>query len=461
MFSRATEFFGNFRSAVSQNSFSGRVITGGAGLLLGTAYGSAIRLLSNLVLTRLLYPEAFGLMLIVNLTFVALGMLSDVGIRSAIISKRGELTDHYLDVVWTIMILRGVVLGIVAFAVAQPIALAYGEPQLFELIVIAGLAPVLGGFASPYPQVAEREVKVLRVAIWSACAQTIAIGVTLVWMWVSPSIWALAANGVVNAIAKLWLSYTMFPAKRMRIKWDSTIALELFHFGKWILLGTAFTFLGKQGDSLIISTVMPMQELGVFSIAMSFAKLIEMISEKLSWGLLFPVFSRIKSDPLADIVNRTKRLRLGIYAVCLPVVVVLVCFGQDLVDVLYDVRYERAGWMLQIISLGFGISVLSSTIVSVPLAYEHSKTHMGLQFARVIAVLGSMLVLGYAYGSVGMIWGIAVGQVIFYCVLLAATKKYGVVDLKLDLVVILLISLLAATGWTWHSNPMEMYQLPG
>ena len=65
-----------------------RVIQGGGVLMIGDLYQNLVRLAANLVMTRLLFPEAFGLMLIVNLVFTGLSMMSDLGIRIAIIVKK-------------------------------------------------------------------------------------------------------------------------------------------------------------------------------------------------------------------------------------------------------------------------------------------------------------------------------------------------------------------------------------
>ena len=51
-----------------------------------------LRLASNLLLTRLLFPEAFGLMAIVQVFITGLEMFSDAGVQSSIIqNKRGPI----------------------------------------------------------------------------------------------------------------------------------------------------------------------------------------------------------------------------------------------------------------------------------------------------------------------------------------------------------------------------------
>src|SRR5450755_4624287 len=70
----------------------------GAKALKGTvwsvgAYGSAmaIRLLSNILLSRLLVPQYFGLMALLNSTITGLTLFSDFGLApNIILSKRGD-----------------------------------------------------------------------------------------------------------------------------------------------------------------------------------------------------------------------------------------------------------------------------------------------------------------------------------------------------------------------------------
>ncbi|MCR9258135.1 MAG: oligosaccharide flippase family protein [Pseudomonadaceae bacterium] len=424
---RLRTFFGG-------ESLSARARSGGTILLLAEFYSNGLRLLSNLVMTRLLYPEAFGLMLIVNLVFSALGMLSDVGIRSAIISRKADVDEKFLNVAWTISIVRGFCLCLIAVCIAKPVAILYGSNELFGLILLAAVAPAVQGFTSPIPLLYEKKLQFFRVAIFRAAAQSLALIVTLIWLFISPSIWALAAHGIFGALFLVGFSFLLFSSGKIWWEWDRTIAKELFHFGKWVLLATALTFMGRQGDSLIVSRFLSIEMLGVFSIAITFAKLIEMVVEKLSWGLLFPLFSEVKSDQPDVFHRRLLKLRLAMYSLCFPLVVFLATLGRDVISILYDARYHQAGWMLEVLALGFGFYILTSAVNSIPLAHEDSKRHMWLQFLRVASILVSMLVGGVWFGTTGLIWGIAAGQALYYPLLQYAIRDFGIRPGYLDLV---------------------------
>ena len=103
---------------------------GGAWVLLGRMAGEALRFGTNRVLTRLLFPEAFGLMLLVNSIHKGLALFSDVGINASVIQHaRGE-EPGFLRPAWPLQALRGLLLWPVCLAAAGPLAAFYGAPEL-------------------------------------------------------------------------------------------------------------------------------------------------------------------------------------------------------------------------------------------------------------------------------------------------------------------------------------------
>ena len=65
---------------------------------VGAQFGrQGLSLVSNVVLTRLLFPEAFGLMQVVSIVLFGLTMLSDVGIVQAVIQNPRGDEKRFLD----------------------------------------------------------------------------------------------------------------------------------------------------------------------------------------------------------------------------------------------------------------------------------------------------------------------------------------------------------------------------
>ena len=131
-----------FDAASNPASLKRRVLGASSWSLAGFALSTAIRFGSSLLMTRLLIPQMFGVMAIAMLVMTGLAMFSDVGLTQNIIqSKRGG-DMAYLNTAWTIQIIRGMLLWLLAFCISLalfaanhlgliPKTSAYSDPSLF------------------------------------------------------------------------------------------------------------------------------------------------------------------------------------------------------------------------------------------------------------------------------------------------------------------------------------------
>src|SRR5262245_33278067 len=101
-----------------------RVLRAGGWTTLGLGIGHAIRFGGNLVMTRLLVPDAFGIMAVAWTVIIGLWMVSDAGIRQCIVQSRNGDAPAFLDTAWSVQILRGAILTVAALAVAGALAMA-------------------------------------------------------------------------------------------------------------------------------------------------------------------------------------------------------------------------------------------------------------------------------------------------------------------------------------------------
>ena len=219
--------------------------------LFGFGFSQALRLASNLILTRLLFPEAFGIMAMVSVFLMGLAMFSDVGVGPAIMqSKRGDDRD-FLNTAWTIQIIRGVSLWLVACALAWPMARYFGEPDLVYYLPVAALTQLALGFLPTRQETAQRHLKVGRVTLLEMATNLIGALAAIGLAWALQSVWALVISGVVAAVAQVVLYDLFLPGERNRLRWEGAAAQELIRFGKWVFLSTIAGFrhrAGGQGD---------------------------------------------------------------------------------------------------------------------------------------------------------------------------------------------------------------------
>jgi O-antigen/teichoic acid export membrane protein len=79
--------------SVAVPTLKNRVFIAGGWSVAGYGLSQAIRLGSNLLMTRLLVPDMFGLMAIAGTLMVGLAMFSDVGLRQSVVTSMAGLED--------------------------------------------------------------------------------------------------------------------------------------------------------------------------------------------------------------------------------------------------------------------------------------------------------------------------------------------------------------------------------
>jgi len=102
-------------------TLSQRVIHGSFWVFISQGLYRGLGFIRTVVLARLLAPNDFGL---VGIAFVVMSLLetfSEIGIETALIHKKGNINE-YLDIAWTIKLIRGLILFLFLFLLAPLIA---------------------------------------------------------------------------------------------------------------------------------------------------------------------------------------------------------------------------------------------------------------------------------------------------------------------------------------------------
>ena len=400
-----------------------------------TSYGAsqALRLASNLILTRLLFPEAFGLMLIVNVTLQGFQMLSDLGLGPSIIQNpRGE-EPRFLWTAWTIQIIRGAGLYLLALLLTYPLALHFGEPMLLQVFPVISLVLLIDGFASTKGPVMYRQLHLGRVAALDLGSYVLSVLVMIAGALVWKSVWPLIIGGLVYNTSCTILTHLILGGPKMRLMMDRELAHEIIRFGKWLFLSSMLAFLAGQLDKLILSYYLPLDPLGVYSIALTFSLVFLQVLQRLSSKVLFPLYAKTAREDVHYLRRQTRKVRLVLMLICLPPMWLLIAVAPELITLLYDDRYRDAGWMLQLLAIGATAQCVLYPVESVLMSVGDSYRHMLLQLIRSIVLFLCMVAGGHFYGTYGYILGFAVASVAYYPALVALVHKYRVWLPDLDL----------------------------
>lgn len=405
-----------------------RVMRSSAWTAFGYGGSQAMRLASNLILTRLLFPEAFGMMALVSVFLVGLTMFSDVGVGPSILQhKRGD-DPPFLNTAWTIQVIRGVILWIMTLALALPVAGFYGQPDLALLLPVAGISLLIHGFEPTRIETAARHLQLGRVTLLDLVAQAIGILSMVVMAWLLQSVWALVFGWIVSAIARLVLMTVYLPGPANHFRWEKDAARDLIHFGVWLFLSTACGFLVAQGDKAILGKYLTLEHLGLYNIGFFLASFPLLLGQTVTGRILIPLYR--ERPPAASAANfqAIRRMRFVMTASVLVLVAVMAFLGETIVDLLYDDRYSAAGAILVLIAVIQIPQVIVMTYDQSALAAGDSRNYFYLTLARATFLIIGMIAGAEVMGLIGALIGQGLAAIASYPVLVWLARRHGAWD---------------------------------
>lgn len=420
---------------------------------VGLSFGSenVLRLASNLVLTRLLFPEAFGLMAIVQVFIAGLAMFSDLGIRASVVHDKQGADPAFLNTAFMMQVVRGVVLWGITCAIAQPVASFYDQPILAQILPVAGFVAVLQGFNSTNLHTADRNMTLGRITVLKISTQLTGILVMIALAWTLESVWALVFGGLVAPALVAVLSHLVLPGIRNRFAFDRVLAWRLFHFGKYIFIATVAGFFVRHADRAILGRFVSLDELAFYNIAFFLASAPMLLSARLANKVLFPLYSTAARAEEGATVEKIGRLRRVIIFGSLSLLMVFAVVGVDLIALLYDARYQTSGPLLVLLAISLMPSTINAAYSMLPVANGDSRRFAMLAVLSALLRTGGIYFGAVNYGVVGVIMVPMLTTLIFYPIQVAFTLRYRAWDPRLDAVAILTAGLLA--GLALWLNP--------
>ncbi len=384
--------------------------------VMGYGSGQVLRLGSNLILTRLLFPELFGLMGLVYTFITGLQLFSDIGIRPSIIQNaRGDDPD-FVNTAWTIQVLRGFGLWLFCFLLAWPAGILYQEPRLYWLLPLVGFSTVLDGLASTSLATLNRQLKIGIITRFELVLQVLSLSVMVGWAVITPDVSALVGSYLVTAAVRMVWSHRLDPQITNRWRWEQSAAVELIKFGRWIFVSTAMTFLASQIDRLMLGKFFPWELLGVYTIAFTWAEIPQQVLNRVSSNVIFPVVSRQLEQPRAQLMAQIRAKRRWILAGFVVGLSGLGVFGDVMMNGLYDARYRDAAWMLPILAIGNWPKLLPTTVDPCLFAIGKPIYIAVGNCLKFIYMLVALPLAYWAYGPPGAVVAIAFNDLPFYLV---------------------------------------------
>jgi len=394
----------------------------------GASFG--LKLASTIVLARLLAPEIFGIMVVVNSIRLGMELLTDVGIEQNIVNHRHGLTPRFFNTAWTMQILRGLLLSLLFAALSPLLASAYRLDTSIFLAV--SLAPLLTSLASTSIFVLVKTLEVRRRNLFELQAEVVNFLLCVGLALVMPTVWALIWGMLLSIAARSALSYRLpHPAHRLML--DRAHMREILDFGKWIMASSLLNYASTYLDRLFIGRMATMQALGFYGIARNISDLPGSLAGRLGYRVFFPLIARLKTGRDEVAMREFTRIRLLIVVTAACGIAAVAAVADIAVDLLYDDRYRAAGPLLFLLLLSAWFAVLAQLNEVALLGVGNAS---GVSYANGvrIALLCAAMPLGFHYhGLAGATCGLILseaGRLLYLCL---RQRRHGILFWRQDM----------------------------
>lgn len=438
-----------------------RLIAGPTFSVVGTVgLINVIRLLSSAVLTRLLTTEDYGVVgIITSITYIVV-MLSDVGIFPFLVRhERGPDDVRFLDEVWTLRLLRSVVITAALMALAIPYAAYSGKPALAAPIAVWALTLLLDGFSSLAFAQAVRQGLVARLSWMDFAVNLFQVIATIAIAVFVRSYWAIVIAALVGGVVKVILSYALFPQARRRFIFSRERAGELWRFSRFIAGSSFVTLLLGQTDKVVLSRLLPLSTFGLYSIATVLVLSPRAIVYPYCNRILLPAYAAaFRADGLAGLarVYYAKRRR-----VALPYMLAmggLIGAAPFVVALLYDPRYLGVAPLLRILAIAALLLLNNVAAEQALIAAGRVRASFEINLTRLVWLIAGGAAGLVAMGPIGLIWAVGTMEIaaaLYSWVMLARLKVLRPLEEAAGLAVgtggalagLAIGNALVATGW--------------
>lgn len=424
-----------------------RVLHSGSWTFVGYGVNQALRLGGNLVLTRLLFPEAFGMMAIVSVACFGVTMFVDMGIAQSIVQNKRGNDPAFVNTAWSIQIILGFLIWGGLCALALPMANFYNLPQLVAILPVVGLSAIISGFNSTKLYTAQRNLEAKRVTLIEIGTYAIGLLFTIYLAWLMQSVWSLVWGQVISTILKMSATHVMLHGIKNKITWERDAAKHLIRFGRWIMWSSVLTFLSVEGGRLLISALLDMRQLALFTLASTMSLMFWQAIQQLAGKVFFPAYAEVYRGNPNNLFSVLFKARLIITLPSWCLSVLFVFFGSHLMEILYDERYHGSGVMLELLAAGSLAGCVWGSYTGVLLAMGKVATQTVLTAIQIACQIGGMVVGYHYWGGAGIVMGIAAANWIMYVVQAFAMYRIGLLQLKLDLIFLAASVLIVVLAW--------------
>lgn len=254
--------------------------------------------ISNMILARLLSPEAFGVIATVTMIISFADMFTDAGFQKYLVQHDFESEQDLLEstnvAFWTNLLIS-IILWMSIAINRDFIARIVGNPGLGNVILIACISLPLTSFSSIQMALFRRQFDFKTLFAVRIVAILIPIFVTVPLAFIFRSYWALVigtiavnfSNAIILTIKSSW---------KPTLEYKFSVLKEMFSFSGWTLIEQISIWLTNYIGTFIVGSLLATYYVGLYKTSMTTVNQITALITSATTPVIFAALSRCQEN---------------------------------------------------------------------------------------------------------------------------------------------------------------------
>lgn len=319
----------------------------------------------NIILARLLAPEAFGAVATITMVITFAEVFTDAGFQKYIVQHNFESEEELnrgTDVAFITNLVISVLISALITVFRHPIARFVGSPSLGDAIAVSSLTIIMVAFSSIQMARFKRDLDFKSLFFVRMGASLVPLLVTVPLAFALRNFWALVIgtlatnlfNAVVLTVRSRWKPKLFYSFKLFK---------EMFSFTAWTLLESILIWLTVNIDIFLVGNALSDYYLGIYKTSMTTVNSYMAIISGAVAPVLFSALSRYQDD---DTKFRETYWHFFKFTaiIAIPMSVGVFVYRDLVTDLLLGAQWGEAAGFIGLWGLMSGITVVFSNFSS-------------------------------------------------------------------------------------------------
>ncbi len=328
-------------------------------------FSKAISPMTNMLLARVLAPESFGIIAMVNMVITFTDIFTDVGFQKYLVQHEfANLEDKNKNAnvaFWTNLFVS-LFLWFIIVVFRKSIASAVGNPGLGDVIGVACLQLPVTSFSSIQLAIYRRDFDFRSLFVVRLIGALIPLFVTIPLALLGLDYWSLIIGQICGSMTSA-IILTLKSAWKPGFYYSFSILGEMLSFSIWSLLESLSIWFTAWVDVFIIGGTFSDYHIGIYKSSLNLVNSLMAIVTSSVTPILFTSLSRLQNDQTS--FNRMfLNVHRGIAYLIFPMGVGLFLYRELATDIMLGPQWEGASNIIGLWALASAVRIVMTSIYS-------------------------------------------------------------------------------------------------